>query len=297
MTETILEHPTPGVALLRISRPEARNALSQSVRDEMAAEIEALATDSQIRCIVITGDEKAFAAGADLKELAMRGVFDDGFARSRILWRALEACGKPLIAAVHGFALGGGCELALHCDIVVAGEGARFGQTEVKVGIMPDAGGGQRFLRAAGKVKTLRRVLTGDIFSAQQAYEAGWISEVVPDAEVLPHALALAGKIAALAPLSVAAIKENVSIGAEAGLTAALQFEHKGVQLLFAALDRSEGIAAFFESAASRPRVSRSWRSRSPRRRKSTTCCARRRASAWVRSSFSTSPASTCRAR
>ncbi|CAN5296962.1 enoyl-CoA hydratase [soil metagenome] len=247
MSEALLESPQPGVALLRINRPEARNALSQSVRDEMATQIDALAADPDVRCIIITGNEKAFAAGADLKELQARGVFDAGFARSRVLWNALERCGKPVIAAVHGFALGGGCELALHCDIVVAGEGAKFGQTEVKVGIMPGAGGVQRFLRAAGKAQTLRWVLTGDIFTAQQAFQAGLVSEVVPDADVLPQALALAGKIAALAPLSVAAIKENVAVGAEAGLLAALQFERKTFQLLFAAQDRSEGIAAFFE--------------------------------------------------
>jgi enoyl-CoA hydratase/carnithine racemase len=247
MDEVLRENTGEGVILLRLNRPEVLNALSLSVRAALAEHINAADMDPQVRAIVITGDERAFAAGADLAELRTRTVHDTQFKASRVAWIALEACTKPLIAAVNGFALGGGCELALHCDIIIAGENAKFGQPEVKVGIMPGAGGTQRFLRATGKYRGLRYLLTGDMIPAPTAFTLGLVSEVVPDSDVLRHALKLAGKIAALPPLAIAATKEVAALGADAPLATALNLERKAFQLLFATEDRDEGIAAFLE--------------------------------------------------
>ncbi len=247
MAEIIEEKPAEGVALLRLNRPQQLNALSMSIRAELAQHINRLAADGDTRCIVITGDDKAFAAGADIGELSRRTVLDPDFERSGIAWRAIEACPKPIIAAVNGFALGGGFELALHCDIIIAGEGATIGQPEVRLGIMPGASGVQRFLRASGKYAAMRWLLTGDRMSGSQALALGLVSEVVADTEVLPHALALAEKIAGLAPLAVRAIKESVLLGADAPLPVALQLERKAFQLLFASEDRVEGTQAFLE--------------------------------------------------
>ena len=250
MSLILFERPRDHVALLRINRPEVRNALSLPVREELAAHITALSADSDIRAIVITGDEKAFASGADLGELARRKVIDPSFQASQAAWKAIEACPKPIIAAVNGYALGGGCELMLHCDIVIAGEGAKVGQPEVKVGIMPGAGGTQRFVRAAGVYKAMRWLLTGDMLDAATAHDIGIVSEVTPDTAVLDHALDLAAKIAALPPLAVAASKEVVALGADAPLSTALALERKAFQLLFATEDRMEGINAFLEKRA-----------------------------------------------
>lgn len=247
MREILEERPSDGVALLRINRPDVLNALSMSVRAMLADIVTRLDADPGVRAIVITGNEKAFAAGADLSELRTRTVHDTNFRSSRAAWEAMESCRKPLIAAVNGFALGGGCELALHCDIIIAGEGARFGLPEVKVGIMPGAGGTQRLLRAAGKFKAMRYLLTGDFIPGPEAAAMGLVSEAVADADVLAHALNIAAKVAALPPLSVDAIKEVVSLGADASLEAALVLERKAFQLLFATEDRDEGIAAFLE--------------------------------------------------
>lgn len=245
MPELLCERPSDGVVLLRINRPDRMNALSMSVRTDLAAEIDTISLDETTRCVVVTGDERAFAAGADVGELARRKTIDPEFTASRIAWIALEKCPIPIIAAVNGFALGGGCELAMHCDIIVAGENAKLGQPEVKLGIMPGAGGTQRFLRAVGKFAAMRYLLTGDTLSAPLAFQLGLVSEVVSDSEVLPHSLALAAKIAGLAPLAVAAIKEAVLLGADAPLATALSLERKAFQLLFASEDRSEGMAAF----------------------------------------------------
>jgi enoyl-CoA hydratase/carnithine racemase len=247
LSEILREDPSEGVVLLRLNRPEQLNALSLSIRAALATHINALDADPQVRAIVITGDDRAFAAGADLAELQKRTVHDTQFKASRVAWIALEACEKPIIAAVNGYALGGGCELALHCDIIIAGTNAKFGQPEVKVGIMPGAGGTQRFLRATGKYRGLRYLLTGDMIPAETAFTLGLVSEVVPDAEVLPHALKLASKIAALPPLAIAATKEVANLGADAPLATALNLERKAFQLLFATQDRDEGIAAFME--------------------------------------------------
>ncbi|HEY1892536.1 MAG TPA: enoyl-CoA hydratase-related protein [Steroidobacteraceae bacterium] len=247
MAVVLLERPGPGVALLRLNRPDRLNALNMAVRESLAAHFTELTSDDAVRCVVVTGDEKSFAAGADVAELAQRSPTDEAFAKSRAAWAAVERYRRPIIAAVNGFALGGGCELALHCDIIIAGEGAKLGQPEVKLGIMPGAGGTQRFLRVAGKFSAMRWLLTGDLLSASQAQQLGLVSEVVPDDEVLKHALQLAGRIAALPPLAVAAIKDAVLRGADLPLDAALRLEGQSFQQLFASEDRAEGMRAFLE--------------------------------------------------
>ena len=247
MSQVLREQLEGGVTLLRINRSERLNALSMSVREELATHVNASVRDQSVRCIVVTGDEKAFAAGADVDELILRTPMHPDFAKSRVAWLALEECTKPVIAAVNGFALGGGCELAMHCDIIIAGESARLGQPEVKLGMMPGAGGTQRFLRVAGKSAAMRWLLTGDLLSATQALQIGLVSEVVADAEVLSHSVALATRIAALPPLAVMAIKEVLLLGADAPLSSALLLERKAFQLLFATDDKDEGIRAFKE--------------------------------------------------
>ena len=247
MSVVLLERPGAGVALLRLNRPDRLNALNMAVREALASHFTELAADAAVRCVVIAGDEKAFAAGADVAELADRTPTDAAFAKSRAAWAALERYRRPIIAAVNGFALGGGCELALHCDIIIAGEGAKLGQPEVKLGIMPGAGGTQRLVRAVGKFAAMRWLLTGDPLSAADALRLGLVSEVVPDARVLPHALEMAARIAALPPIAVAAIKEVVLRGADLSLEAALRLEAESFQALFATEDRSEGMRAFLE--------------------------------------------------
>ena len=243
----LTERPAEGVGLIRINRPEARNALTTEVRRLIGEHLSAMAEDPAIRCIVLTGNEKAFAAGADIKEMAEAGAIEILQRGSQKLWRAIYGCPKPVIAAVNGFALGGGCELAMTCDIILAGESAKFGQPEVKIGIIPGGGGTQRFPRTVGKFKAMRYVLTGDLFSARQALEMDLVSEVVPDAEVESRAIAMAAQIAELPPLAIQLAKEAVIRGMDAALETGLTLESRTLQLLFASNDQKEGMAAFIE--------------------------------------------------
>ena len=247
MPEVSLSRPSDHVALIRIDRPEAMNALSLGVRQQIAEIVNELNEDDETRVIVLTGGEKVFAAGADVAELNKRDVLSNQFRLSRVAWDALDSCRKPIIAAVNGYALGGGCELALHCDIIIVGDQTKVGQPEVRLGIMPGAGGTQRFVRATGKYQAMRWLMTGDQIPAQTAYEIGLVSEVVPEAEVQSHALKLAEKIAKLPPLAIEGSKQAVIMGAEASLPTALAFENKIFQLLFASEDRTEGTSAFLE--------------------------------------------------
>ncbi|MCL6692763.1 enoyl-CoA hydratase [Pseudomonas sp. R3.Fl] len=236
-----------GVAVVRIDRPEARNALNAAVRQQLAEHFRALADDSQVRAIVLTGGEQCFVAGADIREFAQASPIEMYRRHTELLWDAIGRCPKPVIAAVNGFALGGGCELAMHCDIIVAGESARFGQPEVKLGLMPGAGGTQRLIRAVGKFQAMRMALTGCLVKAPEALAMGMVSEVVGDAQTLPRALELAAEIAALPPLAVAQIKEVMLAGADLPLDSALTLERKAFQLLFDSRDQKEGAAAFLE--------------------------------------------------
>ncbi len=249
MTDPVVlaERPAEGVGLIRINRPDARNALNMEVRKLLAKHLTEMADDPAIRCIVLTGNDKAFAAGADIKEMAGAGTIEMLLRGTHKLWRTIYSCPKPVIAAVNGFALGGGCELAMTCDIIIAGEGARFGQPEVKIGIIPGGGGTQRLPRAVGKYKAMRYLLTGDLISSKEAFDMGLVSEIVADSDVEKRAIAMAQQIAELSPLAVEQIKECVLRGMDAALDSGLALETKAIQMLFASQDQKEGMAAFIE--------------------------------------------------
>jgi enoyl-CoA hydratase len=247
MTDVLLEMPLDSVALLRINRPEAKNALNAEVRRLLAEHMTALGADPSIRAIVLTGNQEAFAAGADIKDMAEIGAIELMARGNHLLWRAIANCPKPVIAAVNGYAYGGGCELVMHADIIVAGENASFAQPEVKVGIMPGAGGTQRLIRAVGKYKAMLMVMTGQAVSGTEAGRMGLASLVVPDAEVLDKALEIAKTLSRLPPIAIAQIKEVMLAGADAPLETALMLERKAFQLLFASRDQKEGMKAFIE--------------------------------------------------
>ena len=243
----LVESPAPDVGLIRINRPDARNALNMEVRKTLVKALADMTDDANIRAIVLTGNTKSFAAGADIKEMAGVGSIEHLQRGTHKLWRAIYSCPKPVIAAVNGFALGGGCELAMTCDIIIAGESAKFGQPEVKIGIIPGGGGTQRLTRAVGKFKAMRYILTGDVFSAKEAFDMGLISELAPDAEVEKRAIAMAQQLAELSPLALLHAKESVLASMETPLSAGLAFETKAIQILFSSQDQKEGMAAFIE--------------------------------------------------
>lgn len=249
MTEPVvlLERPAQGVALIRINRPDARNALNMEVRRLLARHLLDASADDSVRCVVITGNDKAFAAGADLKEMATLDSIGAIKRGTDKLWRDMASCVKPVIAAVSGLALGGGCELAMSCDIIIAAESTKFGQPEVKVGVMPGGGGTQRLIRAVGKYKAMKICLTGELFSAREAFDMGLVSELVPDGEAEKRALAMAAGIATLPPLAVQQTKEIINAGQDVNLDTALRLETKGLQLLFSSQDQKEGAKAFIE--------------------------------------------------
>src|SRR3546814_509618 len=194
MSVVLLERPAEGVALVRINRPEARNALNMDVRRGIAEYFTALSAEEDVRCIVLTGNKEAFAAGADIKQMADVGAVDMMLRATHRYWKAVADCPKPIIASVNGFALGGGCELAMNADIIVAGEGAQFGQPEVRIGIIPGAGGTQRLTRIVGKFQAMKICLTGEFVSARDALAMGLVSEVVPDDAVERRSIEMAGK-------------------------------------------------------------------------------------------------------
>jgi enoyl-CoA hydratase/carnithine racemase len=247
MNEIIASRPETGVAILRINRPDVRNALNKDVRQQLAEHFTAIAQDPEIRCVILTGGDKFFAAGADLRDIAEATAIEMHLRQVQRLWQVIASCPKPLIAAVNGYAWGGGCELAMHADIIVAGENASFAQPEIKVGIMPGAGGTQRLTRAVGKFQAMKMLLTGQPISGREAFAAGLASEVVEDEKVQERALELARTIAAMPPLAAAQIKEVVLAGQDASLDAALMLERKAFHLLFASQDQKEGMRAFFE--------------------------------------------------
>lgn len=247
MSEVLLERPSDGIAVLRLNRPEVRNALNTAVRQQLAEHFTALGTDEPTRCIVITGGEKVFAAGADLRDMVDRTPVEMIVRHSERLWQPIASCPKPVIAAVNGYAFGGGCELAMLADIIVAGEGASFGQPEVRVGIMPGAGGTQRLTRAVGKYRAMRMLLTGEPVSARDALTMGLVSEVVADADVFAAAMKIATTIASLPPLAIMQIKESVLAGQDVSLDTAMTLERKAFQLLFSTSDQKEGMRAFLE--------------------------------------------------
>lgn len=243
----VLEKRTDGVAIVRLARPEALNALNLATRKALADVFTAFQDDPEVRCIVLTGDERAFAAGADLKEMVDADAVTMMKRRTERYWQAIARTPQPVIAAIQGYALGGGLELAMICDIIVVGENAQLGQPEVRVGILPGAGGTQRLTRAVGKYQAMRLCLTGRPISGREAYEIGLASVVVPDGEVMETALKMAEGIAKMPPLAVVSIKEAILQGQDASLDAGLALERKAFQLLFATADRREGMTAFID--------------------------------------------------
>ncbi|MCC5956625.1 MAG: enoyl-CoA hydratase/isomerase family protein [Natronohydrobacter sp.] len=251
MSELVITtHPARGVALLRINRPEARNALNAELRRALTDAFASLPTDPTLRAIVVTGDDRAFMAGADLREFAEMGTAEVARLGVRRMWAVIADCPVPVIAAVNGAALGGGLELAMHADILVAGESAKLGQPEITVGIMPGGGGTQRLIRAVGKFKAMKMLLTGEPVTGREAFEMGLASEVVPDDQVLPRALAIATRIASLPALSARRIKEVVLAGEDAPLATGLMLERRAFETLFDTADKAEGMAAFLEKRA-----------------------------------------------
>ena len=248
MSELVIEERRDtGTVLLRLNRPEARNALSDALRKALTDRFAALYDDPDARCVVVTGDERAFVAGADIKVMAEMGTAEITRTNIRRMWGVIAHCPLPFIAAVRGAAFGGGCELAMHADIIVAGEGARFAQPEIKVGIMPGGGGTQRLLRAVGKFKAMKLMLTGEPVTGREAFDMGLASECVPDEEVLDRALELADQIAAMPPLAARRIKEVVLAGHDTSLEAGLMLERRTFDTLFDTEDKAEGMRAFIE--------------------------------------------------
>jgi len=245
--EVLIETPAEGVAVVRLNRPEATNALSLSLQAQLSQAFAALGADAAVRCIVLTGGDKVFAAGGDIKSLLEADPIVILERHTERVWAPIQHCPKPVIAAVCGYAFGGGAELAMHCDIIVAGEGASFAQPEIRIGIMPGIGGTQRLVRAVGKFNAMKMLLTGAPVGAAQAQAMGLVSDVVPDTEVLAHALKMAQRIAAMPPLAVQQIKEVVLAGVDASLETALALERKANQLLFATRDQKEGMQAFVD--------------------------------------------------
>jgi enoyl-CoA hydratase len=236
------------VALVTLDRQDVLNALDFALIAELTDALERLDADSHCRCIVITGaGERAFAAGADIKELAAQTpaslTLDNHFHR----WERIKRIRKPMIAAVRGVALGGGCELAMACDVIVAADDARFGQPEIRLGVMPGAGGTQRLTRALGKGRAMELILTGEMLDAREANARGLVTRIVPPEVTVDAALDLAERIAAMPPVAVIAAKEAVNRSFELPLEAGLEFERRNFFMLFATEDQSEGMAAFTE--------------------------------------------------
>ncbi|POU77141.1 2,3-dehydroadipyl-CoA hydratase [Leclercia sp. LSNIH6] len=235
------------VLLLTLNRPAARNALNNGLLSELASTLEAAAVDSEISVCVITGNERFFAAGADLNEMAEKDLPATLNDIRPQLWARINAFSKPLIAAVNGYALGAGCELALLCDVAIAGENARFGLPEITLGIMPGAGGTQRLIRSVGKSLASKMVLTGESITARQALAAGLVSDVHPEALTLEYALKQAALMARHSPLALQATKQALRQSQEVALTAGLAQERQLFTLLAATEDRREGIDAFLQ--------------------------------------------------
>jgi len=248
MTSLLLEdHPSPGVTRLTMNRPEVMNALSLPLQEALSAAFSRLAQDQETRIIILTGAGENFAAGGDIHSLAGCGPIEIWQRHTELLWAPIQDCPKPVIAAVDGFALGGGCELAMHCDIILASDRAQFGKPEIKIGIMPGIGGTQRLLRSVGRFKAMQMLLTGQPISAEQADKAGMVSEIVAASQLEHRSIELASRIAGMPPLAVMQIKEVMQLGADLSLQGALALERKANQVLFASRDQKEGMQAFIE--------------------------------------------------
>src|SRR6266540_2890965 len=247
MPETIIVETKGKVGIIRLNRPQALNALNAKVNEELTAAIDAFEADASIMCVILTGSEKAFAAGADIKEMAGMSYMD-AFSRDFAgNWDRIARMRKPIIAAVAGFALGGGCELAMMCDMIIAADSAKFGQPEIKLGVIPGIGGTQRLTRAVGKARAMDLCLTGRMMDAQEAERSGLVARVVPAASLMDEAMKAAETIAAMSLPSVMIAKESVNRSFETSLAEGVRFERRVFHALFATKDRKEGMTAFIE--------------------------------------------------
>jgi enoyl-CoA hydratase len=237
----------PYVAHIQLNRPKELNALNLELMAEVRDTLKELDQKDNIRVVVISGNEKAFAAGADIKQMADKTAVDMFLIDQFSTWDQIRKFRKPLIAAVSGFALGGGCEMAMTCDIIIASETAKFGQPEIKIGVMPGAGGTQRLTKAIGKSRAMELVLTGDFIDAQEALMRGLVSRVVPEELFLEEAIKLASRIATMSPVATRLAKEAVNRSFETQLDEGLHFERKNFYLAFASEDQKEGMKAFVE--------------------------------------------------
>jgi enoyl-CoA hydratase len=240
------------VGIAQLNRPHALNALNLSLKNELLDAVEAFDCDADVGCILITGSDKAFAAGADIKEMADKTYIDIFRADYAADYERLARVRKPVVAAVAGFALGGGCELAMMCDFIIAADNAKFGQPEIKLGIIPGIGGTQRLARAVGKAKAMDLILTGRMMDAAEAERSGLVARVVPAASLMQEAIKVAETIAALSQPSLIAAKEAVNRSFETSLAEGVRFERRVFHALFATKDRKEGMTAFIEKRSPR---------------------------------------------
>ncbi len=247
--EFIISEPQyqPHIALVRLNRPKELNALNLQLMGELRDALKELDADENVRVIIITGNERAFAAGADIKQMSDKTAIEMLQIDQFSTWDSIRKTRKPIIAAVSGFALGGGCELAMLCDMIVASETAKFGQPEIKIGVMPGAGGTQRLTRAVGKARAMEMVLTGKFISAEEAFQFGLINKIVPVELYLQEAVKLAKEIAEMSPIAVQLAKESVNKVYDSSLQEGLHFERKNFYMLFASEDQKEGMNAFIE--------------------------------------------------
>jgi enoyl-CoA hydratase len=235
------------VGIIRLNRPQALNALNKALIDELTKAIETFDADDKIGCLLVTGSEKAFAAGADIKEMADKPFVEAYLGDFVSNWNAIAHARKPVVAAVAGFALGGGCELAMQSDIVIAADNAKFGQPEIKLGVIPGIGGTQRLARAVGKAKAMDLILTGRMMDAAEAEKSGLVARVVPAANLMDEAMKVADVIANMSLPSVLAAKESVNAAFESSLAEGMRFERRIFHSLFATDDQKEGMKAFIE--------------------------------------------------
>ncbi len=247
MADSVRVEQDGAVGIARLDRPEARNALSPQLMEELTAAVAAFDSDPGINCIVIAGSDDVFAAGADIKAMAVRTFQDVLTASTMRFWQGIAACRTPMIAAVSGFALGGGCELALLCDMIVASETAEFGQPEITLGIIPGGGGTQRLARVMGKQRAMELVLTGRRIEAKEALQLGLVNMVVPKRKWLEEAIGLAQVVARRPPIAARLAKQAVLAADEMTLTAGLAHERRLYELAMATEDRVEGMQAFIE--------------------------------------------------
>jgi enoyl-CoA hydratase len=245
--ENIIVETKGRVGVIRLNRPQALNALNRALVAELFEAIDAFEADEGIGCMLLTGSDKAFAAGADIKEMADKTFIEAYLGNFCADWDRTARARKPIVAAVAGFALGGGCELAMQCDLIIAADNAKFGQPEIKLGVIPGIGGTQRLTRAVGKAKAMDMILTGRMMDATEAERSGLVARVVPAASLMDEAMKVAETIATMSLPSVLAGKESVNAAFETSLAEGSRFERRIFHLLFATADQKEGMKAFIE--------------------------------------------------